>query len=866
MIVESDESSFRVEGDPAHPANAGRLCSKGIQLGETLETSDRSAMPLIDGVPTPWDTTLANVADRFRSTIEMHGPDSVAIYASGQLLTEDYYVANKLMKGAIGSANIDTNSRLCMASAVVAHKRAFGMDTVACGYSDLERAELVILVGSNLAWCHPVLHQRLRAMRHSGRGPIVVVIDPRETATTTGAELHLPIQPATDGILFNGLLQWLDASGHTDSEFVNASVDGYAEALLAARPYSSPEKTAAACGLSPLDVRQFFELVAQSPKTVTVFSQGVNQSHVGTDKANAIINVHLATGRIGKPGTGPFSITGQPNAMGGREVGGLANQLAAHMDFSPDNVERVRRFWGFDRIAQTPGLCAVDLFDAVGAGRIKALWVMATNPAVSLPRSDRVNEALARCEFLVVSDCVAHTDTTRHANVLLPAQGWGEKDGTVTNSERCISRQRGFVKDKSGALPDWKIISEIARRMGYAEQFDYASAADIFREHAALSAFENSGQRDFDIGALCDLSDADYDALQPTYWPCPMGGPATTEPHAIFAGGEFFTANRRAKMIPVRSAGTARTVCSDYPLLLNSGRLRDQWHTMTRTQRARRLNHHRPWPTATLHPLDARRLGVREGDIVRVRSRQGQANLIARISRRVSPGGVFVPMHWSDQWASAARIDALFEGPVDEYSQQPELKAEPVALDSLNVSTHVLWLRRSAMPEARPDGAFWASAQFDHCHADVIGILDPAVDRQALLSQCLPDRPISLRRESDGKLMMAASVIDERLDALVVFSQWPLTADAGWYAALFTDAPLSSNDKAALLRGAPGLDRDAAAPGETLCACHGTSVDSVEAVVHDGRATSTETVGALTRAGTRCGSCIPEIEHIIEEG
>ncbi|MEM9057818.1 MAG: molybdopterin-dependent oxidoreductase, partial [Pseudomonadota bacterium] len=333
---------------------------------------------------------------------------------------------NKLMKGAIGSANIDTNSRLCMASAVAAHKRAFGADTVPCGYADVERAELVVLVGSNLAWCHPVLHQRLRAARASGRGPVVVVIDPRETATTAGAELHLPLQPGTDSALFNGLLHWLDASGHTDRAYLDAHVDGFAEALLAARAWRTPEKTAAACGVSPVDVARFFDLFARSPRTVTLFSQGVNQSHAGTDKANAIINVHLATGRIGKPGAGPLSITGQPNAMGGREVGGLANQLAAHMDFSADNVDCVRRFWGFDRVAERPGLAAVDLFDAVADGRVKALWVMATNPAVSLPRSNAVNAALARCDFLAVSDCVARTDTTRHADVLLPAKGWGE--------------------------------------------------------------------------------------------------------------------------------------------------------------------------------------------------------------------------------------------------------------------------------------------------------------------------------------------------------------------------------------------------------------------------------------------------------
>ncbi|MEM9057817.1 MAG: molybdopterin dinucleotide binding domain-containing protein [Pseudomonadota bacterium] len=422
----------------------------------------------------------------------------------------------------------------------------------------------------------------------------------------------------------------------------------------------------------------------------------------------------------------------------------------------------------------------------------------------------------------------------------------------------------------SGARADWQMITAVAQRMGFGAQFAYRCPADIFREHAALSAFENNGERDLDLGALATLSDADYDALAPTYWPCSAGAPATVEPHEIFASGRFFTPNRRARMVPIRSAGVARAACDRYPLLLNSGRLRDQWHTMTRTQRAARLNRHRPWPTVTVHPLDARQAGVSAGDIARMRSRHGHADLVVRCSRRVQPGTVFAPMHWSDQVASAARIDALFEGVPDPVSHQPELKSEPVALGPLGVHTHALWLCRSANETPRhaaaAKAAFWATAPFERCEAYAFGFVDDAFDRDAWLATLMPDATATLRRERDGEVAMVASVADDRLAAVVVLSARPNAAQVNWYAALFDENPLSADGKAALLRGAPGADVVVNSGGATLCACHGTEVDAVTAVVEDGLACNADTVGALTRAGTRCGSCIPEIEQIIEGG
>ncbi len=514
-----------ISGDPDHPANFGRLCSKGSALGETLSLDTRLLHPMVrnaDGslTRTDWPTALDNVAEGFRRIVERDGPDAVAFYLSGQLLTEDYYVANKLMKGFIGSANVDTNSRLCMASSVAGHRRAFGADTVPGTYADLDLADLIVLTGSNAAWCHPVLFQRMVKNRRE-RGARIVVIDPRRTVTAEEADLFLSVAPGMDSVLFAGLLVYLADTHYLDFEYVAAHTTGF-EAALAQSRAIAPDiaSVAKATGLSGSDILQFFEMFAATKNVVTAFSQGVNQSAQGTDKVNAIINCHLATGRIGKPGMGPFSLTGQPNAMGGREVGGLANQLAAHMGFSALEVDRVRRFWGAPRMAEREGLKAVEMFEAIAQGKIKALWVMATNPAVSLPDAAIVRQALGKLELFVVSENVLTNDTVASgSHVLLPAAAWGEKSGTVTNSERRISRQRNFIPVAGEARPDWWIVSQVAQRMGFGGAFSYTSAADVFREHAALSAYENEGTRDFDIGAFAGLSEGEFDALAPSQWP-----------------------------------------------------------------------------------------------------------------------------------------------------------------------------------------------------------------------------------------------------------------------------------------------------------------------------------------------------------
>ncbi|MDB5682595.1 MAG: nitrate reductase, partial [Sphingomonas bacterium] len=511
LATPSGERTVTIAGDPDHPANAGRLCSKGTHLGETVGLEGRLLHPMIGDKKAGWDKALDLVARRFADTIALHGPDSVAFYVSGQLLTEDYYVANKLMKGFIGSANIDTNSRLCMSSAVAGHMRAFGEDVVPASYDDLDAADLIVLVGSNTAWCHPVVYQRIQAAR-AARGTKLVVIDPRRTETCEDADLHLAIRPGSDVALMNGLLAHCRTAGLIDEAYLADHVAAPAD-FWQAIDGCDAAATAEACDVAEADLAGFFDLFAAHPRTVTLFSQGINQSLRGTDQVNAIINLHLATGRIGKRGAAPFSITGQPNAMGGREVGGLASTLAAHMDFAPDNVARVGRFWAAPNVAAKPGLKAVDLFRAVGEGRIKAIWIMATNPAVSMPDAGRVRDALANCPFVVVSDVIADTDTTRLAHVRLPAAAWGEKDGTVTNSERCISRQRAVLPLPGEARPDWWIIAQVGRRMGWKSAFTYSCPADIYREHARLSAYENKGGRLFELRAHAAIGNAAYDAM-----------------------------------------------------------------------------------------------------------------------------------------------------------------------------------------------------------------------------------------------------------------------------------------------------------------------------------------------------------------
>ena len=843
------DGSIGIAGDPMHPSNLGRLCSKGSALGETLSLDDRLIFPEIAGGRVSWDQALDLVATTFAATVALHGPDSVAFYVSGQLLTEDYYVANKLMKGFIGSGNIDTNSRLCMASSVAGHKRAFGADVVPGNYEDLELADLVVLTGSNLAWCHPVLYQRIAAAKAARPEMRIVVIDPRRTMTTDIADLHLPIGPDGDTALFVGLLGHLEQYSSIDTPYIEANTSGLAAALAIARDWSVA-RVAEATGLDPADVQHFYTWFETTPKVVTVYSQGVNQSATGTDKVNAIINCHLATGRIGLPGTGPFSVTGQPNAMGGREVGGLANVLAAHMDFDPASVERVGRFWNSDRVAIAPGHKAVQLFEAVRDGRIKALWIMATSPVDSMPEADLVRSALRACPFVVVSDVTNRSDTLAEAAVRLPALGWGEKDGTVTSSERRISRQRPFLSMPGEARADWWIICEVARRMGFGAAFDFAGPAEIFDEHARLSALDNDDSRAFDLSGLVG---ADYANLTPVQWPVRPDGTAR-----MFTDGKFRTPDRRGHFVPVVPPPPLRP--SPGMLTLNTGRVRDHWHTMTRTGKTARLSAHLAEPFAEIHPADATRFGIRHASLVRLENAQGQVIVRALLSGRQRQGSVFVPMHWTDQFASNARIDTLVRAKTDPQSGQPALKMSEVAITPAGIRMYGF-----AVSATRPGLAgadYWAMARSDAGHRSELGWFTSPEDWTIWMQQAFglsPDAQIvSNRDERSGRFSFAA-FSGEQLDFALFVSPDPVLVSRQWATTLLTSR-IERARRAEILSGRPSADRPD--PGPIVCACNAVGARTIGNAVSSGHQ-SVEAIGLATGAGTNCGSCRAEITTII---
>ncbi len=849
-----------VRGDPDHPANFGRLCSKGSSLAETVGLDGRLLHPEIDGRRATWDAALDLVATTFRQTIAEHGPDAVAFYVSGQMLTEDYYVANKLMKGFIGSANIDTNSRLCMASSVAGHRRAFGADVVPGNYEDLELADLIVLVGSNLAWCHPVLYQRIAAAKAKRPDMTIVLIDPRRTASAELSDLHLAVEADGDVALFNGLLAHLAGHDKLDARYVERHTVGLAEALVAAREFSL-DRVAEITGLLPADLRCFYRLFANTRRVVTVYSQGVNQSESGTDKVNAIVNCHLATGRIGKAGMGPFSVTGQPNAMGGREVGGLANMLAAHMELeNARDRDTVGRFWNTPAVAGKPGLKAVDLFRAVGDGRIKALWIMATNPVASMPDADAVKAALAACPFVVVSDIAAETDTLALARVKLPAAGWGEKDGTVTNSERRISRQRSFLPLVGDVRPDWWIVSEVARRMGFADAFPYREPAEIFSEYAALTGFENRGRRALDIGAYANLDRAGYDAMLPFQWP--QAADERRDSRRFFAEGGFFTPDGKARIVPTPSAGM-RTKPEKGAFVLNTGRIRDQWHTMTRTGKSPRLSAHMAESFVEIAPSDAAHLGIADADIVEVTNVRGRILVRALITDRQQAGAVFVPMHWTDEFASASRVDVLVAPVTDPISGQPALKASRVDLRRFAAAQYGFAVCRGKPAKIEAD--YWVRAICDGGWrvemAFAEALADPVAVGRAIVGAEGETDMLVYRDRKRGDCRLA--FFDEgKLTGALFLSRMPVAVSRSWAVAQLQSSHDSLRDRFRVAAGRAGADKPDA--GATVCACFSVGVNQIAAAVLGGECRDVDAIGRLLKAGTNCGSCRSEIKGIID--
>ena len=872
----------KVAGDIDHPSNFGRLCIKGSNLADTLGLETRVLEPMLGRnnhrQVTTWEAAIEKIATQFQHCIDQYGRDSIAFYVSGQLLTEDYYVVNKFVKGYLGTANIDTNSRLCMSSAVAAHKRAFGEDIVPASYEDFEHTDMVVLVGSNTAWCHPVLYQRIMQAKSKNPDLFVVVVDPRFTSTCEQADLHLPILPGQDVALFNGLFQHLYQNNHVDNEFVEKHAEGLEALLAASESEQDIHELVKRTGISAEKLQLFFDKFAQTEKVMTLFSMGVNQSSQGVNKANSIINCHLLTGKIGKLGAAPFSMTGQPNAMGGREVGGLANMLAAHLDIdNPSHQSLVQSFWKSPTIATQTGLKAVDLFQAIESGKIKAVWIMATNPVVSLPDADQVKRALDNCEFVVISDICAQTDTTAYADVLLPALGWGEKDGTVTNSERRISRQRAFLAPPKQAKADWWAVCEVAKKLGF-NGFDFSNACDIFNEHAALSAYQNASieQRDqvehfryFNLKGLMNLSVDEYNHLRPIQWPVweKSQGIAVEQ---LFDRGDFSHKNKKAKLIATLAIDPVHTISEDYPLILNTGRIRDQWHTMTRTGLSANLTTHRAEPFCEIHPNDALKFGIQDKALVEVRSEWGSCVLRVTLDQGVRRGQIFAPIHWTEQVASDARIGKVVNPVVDAISGEPEFKHTPVAIQTFHTTWQgVLYVREGVeqhIQTSLQQCAWWAKIKTAKAFRYEIAARQSFDQTQNNLKNFLPfiDETYEWLSLEDRSSQLSHSVIlqDGILIASLYIAPADLLPDRDWVAGLFKRERLSALHRKALLAGTPISATNS--DGPLVCSCFKVGKNKIIEAIKTQNITHEKQVTACLKAGGNCGSCLPEIRGLIK--
>jgi len=849
--VSSHQGKVIINGDKAHPANFGKLCIKGKNLGDTLENHNRLDLPQINQQPQSWPRALDYVASKLNQTISEHGKDSVAFYGSGQLLTEDYYVANKLMKGFVGSGNIDTNSRLCMSSAVAAHKRAFGEDIVPMSYSDITKADLIVLAGSNLAWCHPVIYQRIREEKQRRPELKLVVIDPRVTASKELADLHLPIKPGGDLILFNSLLHYLN-----QQDLLDPSFDDFDEVLSSA---ASDQRRINDIGLTSAQIEQFFQWFGDTKRVVTLFSQGINQSVQGTDQVSAIINCHLASGKIGKIGSGPFSITGQPNAMGGREVGALANTLAGHIEFEDAELHQaLSEFWQTDNLATKPGFKAIELFDAINAGKIKAIWIMATNPLVSLPNQKMVRQALEKCPLVIVSDCVANNDTLALADVILPAQSWGEKSGTVTNSERRISRQRNFLVPYGEAKPDWWIISQVAKRMGFANGFNYHSARDVFVEHAKLSGLNNQGSRAFDISAFGQLTPTEYHNFTPRQWPQPLGEPTVVSDQLLFSDQQYFTPNRKARLINVKvdSFNVVLLKADSSLFTLNTGRNRDQWHTQTRTGKSAILTNHHPEPIVDIHGDDAAVLNIVDNQLVSLQNEHGKLVIRAKVSTLQRRGDLFMPIHWSHSNSNQGGVGQLVKPMYDPISGQPAFKHSKVNIKPLSSGSEAMIVVKQPLPLDLAHYQIEQRISGGYCY-HLASEEQPKALYQRLNDVVLSDNSGQFDTfNASGPLeqyLRQSYFVGGKPVAGVVVGKLKSELPTGWIVQFYGD-----KDQTVLNREFISADTTKLQQCKTFCQCLNIPVADINRAIDEGQLTIAD-IRTVTGAGSGCGSCIGDI-------
>lgn len=875
VLIEHDgERIHGVRGNPAHPANHGKLCSKGATLHLTNDLSARGLYPelrlgkTLGRSRTDWASALEHAAEQFAATIAEHGPDSVAFYIAGQLLTEDYYAFNKLARALVGTNNLDSNSRLCMSSAVAGYKRSLGVDAPPCSYEDIDQTDCLLITGSNMAFAHPILFRRVERAREARPDMKIIVVDPRRTDTSELADLHLAILPGTDVALMHGILHILLWEGWIDRDYIEAHTEGFDELKKLVRDYS-PAAVAEICGIRMDDLQSCAEMIGRAPSFLSMWCQGLNQSTSGTAKNCALINLHLATGKIGKPGCGPFSLTGQPNAMGGRETGSLANLLPGHREVaSSEHRAEVATYWGVERLPDNAGLPAIDLFEAVRTGKIKALWIACTNPAQSLPDQHRIHEALSSCPFVVVQEAYFTTETCRYADLLLPAAGWGEKEGSVTNSERRITHVNPAVPAPGEARADWDITCDFARRLekrlrpGLPSLFDFASPEALFEEYKLLTS-----------GRDLDLSGLSYQILDeqgPQQWPFRPGASAGTD--RLYTDGIYPTASGKARFLadPYRAPQEKRD--ARHPLLLNTGRLRDQWHGMSRTGTVARLFGHVEEALLSLHPEELRRRRLQEGDLVRIRSRRGLLIAPVKADDSVQPGQAWMPMHWGDRFLKGLGVNSLTIEAVDPISKQPELKHAAIEVEKAELPWKLYALVEGDVQQhfeaLRPLCEGFEFASFGLAGRDRPALILRCAASQAparALLQQLDERlelhagPVMSYDDPRRSVGKRVRIENQRIVALRLAGE---TAARDWLRGLWQDGRTDAELRRWLLAplsAPPGAGN--AQKVRTLCSCMNVSQDAILSGIESGM--DLDALKDNLKCGTSCGSCVPEIKRLI---
>ena len=913
VIIESDGAQITgVRGDPDHPANFGRLCTKGSTLHLTASAPVTMATRLLQprlrqqrggaAEVIDWTSALDLAADRLSDIVRRDGPDALGIYLSGQLLTEDYYVFNKLAKGLLGTNNVDTNSRLCMSSAVAGYKRTLGADAPPCSYDDLAHADTVFISGSNTAWAHPVLFRRLEDARKARPDQRWIVVDVRRTETAETADLFLQIQPGTDVALYHGMLHVMLWEGLTDAAYIAAHTSGF-DALRDTVRAWTPKEAARVCGIKENDLIQAARWFAQSDRrtlgqtgaTLSLYCQGLNQSASGTDKNAALINLHLATGQIGKAGAGPFSLTGQPNAMGGREVGGLSNLMSGHRDLAnAQHRAEVARLWGVAEVPATPGKSAIEMFQAAADGEVKALWIVCTNPAQSIPDQAMVRRALERAEFVIVQEAFSTTATAQYADLLLPATTWGEKVGSVTNSERRISLVRPAVKAPGSTRHDWQIAVDIARRLearlperlnGQRTLFPYDTAESVWNEHR-----ESTRGRDLDItGMSFDLIDRDG----PQQWPMPEG--AATGKARLYEDGTFPTDDGRARFSAAEFRPVAEPRDARYPFSLTTGRLRDQWHGLSRTGTLGRLFGHVAEPVVEMHPTDVARRGFKDGELVEVRSRRGSLVLPIQASDAVAPTQVSVPMHWGeevlggtdDKGVARRGINGVTLPTYCPTSKQPELKHAAVRIEPVKLPWRMLglaWLPQADALKAR-EALKSLMAEFGYAmvlpfgrepHAEGLAGLVWRAAATAPMPEALVKQVEALlglssadtlvyhdrQRGQYRAIRMQTQGTDRVLRGVLLAGD---TQAEPWIKTLLQDERPAQTYGRALLAGSPTAPLPVATRGKQVCTCFNVTEPQIVQVLARCPGSDDERLARLQgelKCGTNCGSCLPTLRHL----